>query len=442
MVECEHLSTAVLLTAKDVSKVEPQHWACAKCKSRKSPWICLACGVVHCGRYINGHAKEHAEQFTGHRLCMDQNLSVYCYVDDEYVVNDNRIIQLLRTRIGGELGKTSALGSCDSDNDMKPPPSKMQKHPSPVGLINLGNTCFMNAILQSLNNLEQFYLFFKKLPSLDVKMSTDVKRTHKYSTRRNGDIDEISLVEEVRKISCALWEEGSGAYSPDSLFAVVWKLVPKFRGYQQQDAHEFMRYLLDKLHTELIQVRKPQHKTGQSIVSDIFEGILQSDVSCLTCRNESRKLDPILDISLDIPKKDKKKTSPDCHLSDCLDSFTDLETLQESEWYYCPRCKSRRPSTKQLSIQTLSNVLTIHLKRFHFTAFSRTKIDTMVHFPFRGLDMSSYIARNKGSTGEGEIYDLAAIVVHHGSGWVFSCIILGPILLLMFMYSSKKLTFL
>ena len=51
------------------------------------------------------------------------------------------------------------------------------------------------------------------------------------------------------------------------------------RGYQQQDAHEFMRYLLDKLHTELIQVRKPQHKTGQSIVSDIFEGILQSDVS-------------------------------------------------------------------------------------------------------------------------------------------------------------------
>ena len=58
------------------------------------------------------------------------------------------------------------------------------------------------------------------------------------------------------------------------------------RGYQQQDAHEFMRYLLDKLHAELVEVMgrrikgsSPHACTTTSVVSDIFGGLLQSDVS-------------------------------------------------------------------------------------------------------------------------------------------------------------------
>ena len=49
------------------------------------------------------------------------------------------------------------------------------------------------------------------------------------------------------------------------------------RGYQQQDAHEFMRYLLDQLHSELL---AGSLSTGEdtTIVSQIFGGTLQSDV--------------------------------------------------------------------------------------------------------------------------------------------------------------------
>ncbi len=43
-------------------------------------------------------------------------------------------------------------------------------------------------------------------------------------------------------------------------------------------------------------------------------------------------------------------------LLDCFGSFTGLETLLDSEWYYCAGCKSRQPSTKQLSLHTLPNV--------------------------------------------------------------------------------------
>ncbi len=75
-----------------------------------------------------------------------------------------------------------------------------------------------------------------------------------------------------------------------------------FRGYQQQDAHEFMRYLLDRLHTELLAVLPyPNNKSlyigpkGKStIVSAIFGGILQNEVNCLICGVESKKHDPFL----------------------------------------------------------------------------------------------------------------------------------------------------
>ena len=74
------------------------------------------------------------------------------------------------------------------------------------------------------------------------------------------------------------------------------------RGYQQQDAHEFMRYLLDRLHTELLTLLPYPNrdspyigaKDKSTIVTAIFGGILQSEVTCLICGTNSKKHDPFL----------------------------------------------------------------------------------------------------------------------------------------------------
>lgn len=78
---------------------------------------------------------------------------------------------------------------------------------------------------------------------------------------------------------------GNGqAISPECLFLVIWKVVPRFRGYQQQDAHEFLTYMLDRLHTELLQLlprlgHEPLGLRGkQSIVTAVFGGTLLSVV--------------------------------------------------------------------------------------------------------------------------------------------------------------------
>ncbi len=61
------------------------------CKSEESPWLCLHCGGVHCGRYINGHAKTHFEQ-KKHCISVDCfSLDAYCYICDGFIGNQHVI---------------------------------------------------------------------------------------------------------------------------------------------------------------------------------------------------------------------------------------------------------------------------------------------------------------------------------------------------------------
>uniref|UniRef100_A0A2K5L821 Ubiquitin specific peptidase 3 n=3 Tax=Cercopithecidae TaxID=9527 RepID=A0A2K5L821_CERAT len=50
--ECPHLSSSVCI-APDAAKFpngSPSSWCCSVCRSNKSPWVCLTCSSVHCGR--------------------------------------------------------------------------------------------------------------------------------------------------------------------------------------------------------------------------------------------------------------------------------------------------------------------------------------------------------------------------------------------------------
>uniref|UniRef100_A0A673YU20 Ubiquitin carboxyl-terminal hydrolase n=1 Tax=Salmo trutta TaxID=8032 RepID=A0A673YU20_SALTR len=433
-------------------------------KSNKSPWVCLTCLNVHCGRYVNAHAKQHYEdsQVTGsggqkrceeseknaqHLVCMDcSSYSLFCYRCDDFVVNDTKLGHVQKVREHLRILENSPL-AVDRRTKRKllesnSPTSKLLKDNggasalSAMGLRNLGNTCFMNAILQSLSNIQQFSCYFMELPAVALRSGKTAGR-RMYHTRSQGDTS-VSLVEELRKTLCYLWQGGPTAFSPDSLFYVVWKIMPSFRGYQQQDAHEFMRYLLDHLHRELQgglngakhpDEGKPPSTGGKccingtsTVVTSIFGGVLQNEVNCLICGTESRKFDPFLDLSLDIPSQFRHKRTkdqepgPTCTLRDCLCSFTDLEELDQTELYMCHRCKKRQKSTKKFWVQKLPKVLCLHLKRFHWTSYLRNKVTTYVEFPLRGLDMRGYLLQPEEALPDRWLYDLVAVVVHHGSG--------------------------
>jgi len=194
-------------------------------------------------------------------------------------------------------------------------------------------------------------------------------------------------------LNCGI-DNNKASISPEGLFLVIWKVVPQFKGYHQNDSHEFLRYMLDRLHTELQTIpnsipTSPSNskmknfvcpspsKKGSSFVTNIFGGTLLSEVKCLMCGQESRKHDPFLDLSLDIPEKyynkdlDDSDKPPVCHISDCLSSFVAVEELTETELYYCSNCKKKQRSTKRFWIRRLPNVLCLHIKRFRWNSYYR-----------------------------------------------------------------------
>lgn len=63
-----------------------------------------------------------------------------------------------------------------------------------------------------------------------------------------------------------MWESQDRSISPDIFLQFVRKNLPAFGGYQQQDAQEFIRALLDKIHSEL------EIKKGRTMIMQIFQG--------------------------------------------------------------------------------------------------------------------------------------------------------------------------
>lgn len=104
-------------------------------------------------------------------------------------------------------------------------------------------------------------------------------------------------------------------------------------------------------------------------------------------------------------------------LEQCLDWFTEPEILSSDEAWYCPTCKDHREASKTLSLWRLPHTLIIQLKRFSFkysTFACREKIDKMVDFPIRGLDMSKFTIGSECANDPPPIYDLYGVVNHMG----------------------------
>uniref|UniRef100_A0A8C6UTX6 Ubiquitin carboxyl-terminal hydrolase 15 n=1 Tax=Neogobius melanostomus TaxID=47308 RepID=A0A8C6UTX6_9GOBI len=98
-------------------------------------------------------------------------------------------------------------------------------------------------------------------------------------------------------------------------------------------------------------------------------------------------------------------------LKDCIELFTTKEKLGADDPWYCPDCKQHQQATKKLDLWSLPPVLVVHLKRFSYSRYMRDKLDSLVDFPLKDLDMSEFLINpNAGSC----VYDLIAVSNHYG----------------------------
>ncbi|XP_047679014.1 ubiquitin carboxyl-terminal hydrolase 11 isoform X2 [Tachysurus fulvidraco] len=174
--------------------------------------------------------------------------------------------------------------------------------------------------------------------------------------------------------------------------------------------------------------RKKPLFTIQAVNSNGTDRGIADGNSALSCSNQlyvAIDWDPDMkkkyydDIEAEKYVKDNSMAVPQqqttVHLRSCIELFTNVETLEKENPWFCPTCKTEQLATKKLDLWSLPEVLIIHLKRFSYTKYSREKLDIIVDFPLRSLDFSDCLLRETGSDSEPpSIYDLIAVSNHYG----------------------------
>ncbi|XP_060587282.1 ubiquitin carboxyl-terminal hydrolase 4-like [Ruditapes philippinarum] len=99
-------------------------------------------------------------------------------------------------------------------------------------------------------------------------------------------------------------------------------------------------------------------------------------------------------------------------LNDCLELFTSKEKLGENDPWNFPKCEKHQQATKKIDLWSLPDTLIIHLKRFSYNRYWRDKIDALVEFPAKGIDLGKFVISPADKSEY--VYDLIGVSNHYG----------------------------
>ncbi|XP_073224360.1 ubiquitin carboxyl-terminal hydrolase 16 isoform X2 [Cicer arietinum] len=249
----------------------------------------------------------------------------------------------------------------------------------PFGLINCGNSCYANAVLQCLaftppltsyllQGANKKWCFVCEFESLILK-SKDTK----------SPLSPMAILSQLQSIGSHL---GNG---------------------KEEDAHEFLRHAIDTMQSVCL-MEAGENVSGSleedtTLMGQTFGGYLRSKIKCMKCGGKSERQERMMDLTVEIEGEIST-------LAEALRRFTSTETLDGENKYHCVRCKSYEKAKKKLTVSEAPNILTVALKRFQSGKFG--KLNKPIQFP-EILDLAPFMS---GTSDKTPIYRLYGVVVH------------------------------
>ncbi|CAG7831142.1 unnamed protein product [Allacma fusca] len=275
-------------------------------------------------------------------------------------------------------------------------PGCRTRMPIGCGFINLGNTCYMNATLQALFHTPAF---------LNWLLDELNERDHRDRCERNNQSVHQCTICPMSSSVFGVYHRNGNPIRPVHIHNKLRTIGKNFSYGRQEDAHEFLRLLLESMERSYLTAvgghRLDNRSKETTPLGQIFGGYTRGEVRCLTCRHVSTTFHPHAELQLDIREVN--------NVEDALAFYFQKEKLDNND-YKCEKCKTVQPATKQQFMELAPIVLCIQLKRFRACG-SKIKKPIFIN---EKLNLSRFMFKRGNDRNPEAEYRLVGLVTHMG----------------------------
>lgn len=304
-----------------------------------------------------------------------------------------------------------------------------------TGLINIGNTCFLNSCIQIINHIYELKPIYETV----------------FVAHQKPGSPDTSFFKEWLSLHNLLWQR-DGVVCPNRFVQIVHQLAliknrPLFTGFSQNDIHEFIHFFIETLHTSISRkiditihgtpkneidelaikcynYLQSVYKNEYSEILNMFYGIYVSKITGLTEEKPVYSTIPENFFILDLP-------IPETHsaivaglpshmfstssivqqytIYDCFDLFTKEEQMCGDNAWFNEATGKKEAINKKIEFWNFPEILIISLKRF--SSCGRRKRNDIIEYPVKGLELSRYVC---GYNPQKYTYDLFGVCNHYG----------------------------